>query len=91
MHAFRDPALHEDFVAPTTPVDVAAFHTYAVDWTPDRLVFSTDGATTRVVAQAPAYPVQLILGVFDFPDEHPDPALVPELVVRRVTGRAQVP
>ncbi|SEP66670.1 glycoside hydrolase family 16 protein [Microlunatus flavus] len=88
VHAFRDPALHEDFVAPTTPLDVAAFHTYAVDWSPGRCVFSVDGTTTRVVEQAPDYPVQLILGVFDFPDEDPDPALVPELVVRRVTGRA---
>jgi hypothetical protein len=86
VHPFRDPALREDFAAPTTAIDVTSFHTYAVDWSPGRLVLSIDGVTTRVVDQAPGYPVQLILGAFDFPDEHPDPALVPELVVRRVTG-----
>ena len=88
VHRFRDPALREDFVATTTAIDVAAFHTYAVDWTTGRLAFSVDGVVTRTLDQAPAYPVLLILGVFDFPDERPDPALRPELVVRRVRGVA---
>ena len=41
----------------------------------------------RVCAQAPDYPMQLILGVFDFPERRSadDPA-VPELVVHRVRG-----
>jgi hypothetical protein len=87
VHPFRDPALHEEFSAEPTPIDVARFHTYAVDWSASRLVFSVDGSVTRVLDQAPDYPVQLILGVFDFPDESPDPSVVPELVVRHVTGR----
>jgi len=44
----------------------------------------------KTVHQAPDYPMQLILGVFDFPDRAPDgEADVPvaELVVRRVLGR----
>ena len=86
VHAFRDPALHEDFVAVRTALDVATFHTYAVDWRPGRVAFSIDGTPTRVVEQAPDYPVELILGVFDFPAENPDPTITPELVVRRVTG-----
>ena len=86
VHAFRDPALHEDFTALPAALDVAAFHTYAVDWRPGRLAFSIDGSPTRVVDEAPDYPVQLILGVFDFPAEGPDPEVVPELVVRRVRG-----
>lgn len=90
VHAFRDPVLHEDFAAVRTAIDVAALHTYAVDWRPGRLALSIDGRVTRVVEQAPDYPLQLILGVFDFPDESPDPALTPELVVRRVTG-SEVP
>ena len=89
VHAFRDPALHEDFLAVRTTIDVAEPHTYAVDWEPGRLTFLVDGCPTRVVDEAPDYPVQLILGVFDFPDERRDPTVVPELVVRRVTGTAR--
>lgn len=88
VHAFRDPALHEDFTAVRTAIDVATFHTYAVDWRPGRVTFLVDGVPTRTVDQAPDYPVQLILGVFDFPAEEPDPAITPELVVRRVRGSA---
>jgi Glycosyl hydrolases family 16 len=88
VHAFRDPALHEDFVAVSTAIDVSAFHTYAVDWRPGRVAFFVDETCTRVVDEAPDYPVQLVLGVFDFPDEGPDPAVTPELVVRRVRGSA---
>ena len=44
----------------------------------------------RELAQAPDYPVQLMLGVFAFPDRHPDRAVAepsPELVVSRVRVR----
>lgn len=90
VHAFRDPALHEEFSAPQTPIDVAAPHTYAVEWRPGTLVFAVDGTVTRTLDQAPDYPVQLMLGVFDFPDLPHGPAspAVPELVVHRVRGTA---
>ncbi|WP_454048904.1 glycoside hydrolase family 16 protein [Cellulomonas sp. Marseille-Q8402] len=88
VHPFRDPALREEFTAPRLPLDVAAWHTYAVDWRPGSVAFAVDGTVTQVVEQAPDYPVQLILGVFDFPDAAHDPAgpAVPELVVARVRG-----
>jgi hypothetical protein len=44
-----------------------------VDWSPGSLVFTVDGAEVRRVAQAPDYPVQLMLGVYDFPAK-PGPA-----------------
>ena len=31
VHSFRDPALREEFSTTTLPIDVADFHTYAVD------------------------------------------------------------
>jgi hypothetical protein len=43
------------------------------------------------VAQSPAYPMQLIIGVFDFPRRaapERDDVPTPELIVRRVCGRA---
>lgn len=93
VHPFRDPALREDFTAPRTRLDVAAWHTYAADWRPGEVRFSVDGALTRTVAQAPDYPMQLILGVFHFPEapHGPGSPVVPELVVRRVRGTAPAP
>lgn len=88
VHAFRDPALHEDFVAPRRALDVAGWHAYTVRWEPDRLTFTVDGEVTRVLDQAPRYPVQLVLGVFDFPGTVPAGSPVPELVVRSVVVTA---
>lgn len=86
VHPFRDPDLREEFSAPRTAVDVAAWHTYAVEWRPGRAVFAVDGVVTRELAQAPGYPLQLMLGVFDFPEQPHGPGApaVPELVVGRV-------
>jgi hypothetical protein len=90
LHRFRDPRLTEDFTAERLALDVARDHTYAVDWTPGSLVFSVDGREVRRVDQAPDYPVQLMLGVFDFPARAPAGQAevpVPELVVSSVVGR----
>jgi hypothetical protein len=81
----RDPRLREDFVA-ARHIDVTQPHVYAVDWRPGAVDFLLDGELLRTVAQAPAYAMQLILAVFDFP-RRAAPGPVPELVVRRVTGR----
>jgi Glycosyl hydrolases family 16 len=89
LHRFRDPRLVEDFAAERLPVDVTRSHTYAVDWTPGALVFSVDGEVARRVDQAPDYPVQLMLGVFDFPGRAAPGSRdvpVPELVVSAVRG-----
>ena len=62
---------------------------YAVDWRPGRVEFFLDGDRYRTVEQAPDYPMQLIIGVFHFP-EHADPdgtePEVPKLTVHRVVG-----
>ena len=44
--AFRDPRMVEDFAAPRLAIDVAEFHTYAVDWRPGSLVFAVDAASS---------------------------------------------
>ena len=61
LHRFRDPALTEEWSTVTLPIDVAEFHTYAVDWRPGSLAVSVDGEVVREVGQAPDHPV------FDFP------------------------
>jgi hypothetical protein len=89
LHRFRDPALVEEFGTERLAIDVADFHTYAVDWLPGSLVFSVDGVDVRRLQQAPDYPVQLMLGVFDFPAQATDPQtdlVVPEMIVSHVRG-----
>jgi hypothetical protein len=88
IKAFRDPALAQDFAAPRLPIDVVEPHLYAVEWDAAEAVFSVDGAVLRRCARPPAYPMQLMLAVFDFPDRSTgdDAHLVPRLVVDRVAG-----
>jgi Glycosyl hydrolases family 16 len=92
VHAFRDPRATEDFAAPRLDLDVADLHDYAVDWTAERAVFLVDGVPVRTVPQPPAYPMQMMVAVFDFPDDFPDDfarddhLLVPGLVVEHLTG-----
>jgi Glycosyl hydrolases family 16 len=82
LHPFRDPAVSEDFAAVPLPIDVADFHTYAVDWTADRVDFLVDGNPVRSSIHPPSYPMQMMLAVFDFPDGSTDETdTVPSLVV----------
>lgn len=87
IKAFRDPHLVDDFVAEPRDLDVTAWHTYAAHRHAGSVAFTIDGVTTRTLYQAPDYPMQLMIAVFDFPEHSAhDPADVPELVVRRVGG-----
>jgi hypothetical protein len=91
VRSFRDPDLDDDFAAAPLAIDVAELHTYGVDWRPGTLAFRVDGEVVRRLAQAPDYPMQLMIGVFDFPakasDDDTGPVPVPELVVAHVRGR----
>ena len=87
LHRFRDPHLTEDWGPVTLPIDVAAFHTYGVQWRPGSLTFTVDGEVVKRVGQAPDYPMQLEIAVFDFPDRAhlvDGPVPVPELIVSHV-------
>jgi hypothetical protein len=89
VHRFRDPSLVEEFATEHLAIDVAEFHTYGVDWQQGSLTFTVDGAIVRRVSQSPDYPMQLMIGVFDFPAKGNDgdtDAPVPELVVAHVRG-----
>nr|WP_255645361.1 glycoside hydrolase family 16 protein [Actinoplanes polyasparticus] len=90
LHRFRDPRLTEDWGTVTRAIDVSAFHTYGVQWRPGSLVFTVDGEVVKRVGQAPNYPVQLEIAVFDFPDRAHlvgGATPVPELVVSHVKHR----
>jgi len=85
----RDPELRQEFSVMPMEMDVASFHTYGVDWRPGSIEFAVDGTTVRRLAQAPDYPLQLMIGVFDFPAASPayeKGVPIPELVVSHVRG-----
>ncbi len=88
LHAFRDPSATEDFAAVRLPIDVAEFHTYAVDWTPERVEFLVDDEPVRSCPRPPTYPMQMMIAVFDFPDRSTggDSDAVPELIVDYLRG-----
>jgi hypothetical protein len=83
LKQIRDPNLAQDFAAPRLGIDVAAFHTYAVDWDAQEAVFSVDGEEVRRCPAPPTYPLQVMVAVFDFPQwsSGNDAGLVPQLVV----------
>jgi hypothetical protein len=65
---FRDPAITGDFEAPRLAIDVAEHHVYAADWKPGRVDFLVDGEHVKTVHEAPDYPMQMMVALFDFPD-----------------------
>jgi len=83
LRAFRDPSVPADFKVVRLPVDVSDFHTYAVDWTAEKVDFLVDGEQVRTCPRPPAYPVQLMLAAFDFPEKSDgtDAEAVPALIV----------
>ena len=46
--------------------DVAESHSYGIAWRPGSLAFTVDGEVVRHADQAPDYPMQLLIGGFDF-------------------------
>jgi hypothetical protein len=86
IHPFRDPALTDDFDVSHLAIDLREPHLYIADWQPDQVDFFVDGEPVRRVRQAPDYPMQFMVAVFDFP-ERPGPAgHVPLLAIDRVSA-----
>jgi hypothetical protein len=72
VHPFGDPDIEDDFAKVDLSIDVREFHEYGAVWEPGQVSFHVDGQEVRTVAQAPSYPMQFMLGVYDFapePDE----------------------
>jgi glycosyl hydrolase family 16 len=90
VHPFGDPRIVDDFSAVEVPIDVREFHVYAAEWTPDHVAFFVDGEIMKTVGQAPDYPMQLMLSIYEFPGEtdadRPAAAYPKEFVVDYVRG-----
>lgn len=68
VHAFRDPALREDFSVTPVELDLREWHDYAVTMGPEGCTWTVDDEVLRTSTECPTYPLQLFVGVFDFPD-----------------------
>ena len=82
----RDPALTWEFDAPRLAIEVAEPHVYAAEWRSGRVDFSVDGEHVKTLHQAPDYPMQMMVAVFDFPEQAGPADHAPMLAVDHVRG-----
>jgi hypothetical protein len=91
-----DPRISEEFGAERVAIYAREFHVYAVEWTPEHVAFSIDGEHVKRVGQSPSYPMQLMLGFYEFPEDDAwdrtiTGAYPKEFVVDYVRGYRRVP
>ena len=86
IHPFGDPTLVDDFAAETYAIDAREMHRYAVRWTPHEVAFYLDRELVKVVGQAPQYPMQLMLNIYDLSDPEAPARYPKEFVVDYVRG-----
>lgn len=67
IHPWGDPQLTDAFYQDNFAIDARDFHIYAVEWAPTQLDFYLDNIRTRTISQSPAYPMQLMLSVYERP------------------------
>ena len=68
IHPFGDPELADDHELVRLPLDVSDFHVYAAEWRPGRATFCVDEQVVKESGQAPDYPLQLMLDIYEFPE-----------------------
>lgn len=66
IHPWHDPALVDDFEKIELVGDATQAHTYSVEWMPGLTRFYLDDALVKTSRQAPTYPMQLMLDVYEF-------------------------
>ena len=71
LHPFGDPAIRDEFSVEDVAMDVRDFHVYAAEWTPERVAFFVDDQPVKTVEQSPGYPMQFMLGIYEFREDGP--------------------
>jgi hypothetical protein len=69
VHPFGDPRIREEFHRVEVDIDARRFHTYGAEWTPRGVGFYVDDRLVASVDQAPDYPMQLMLDIYEFAGE----------------------
>lgn len=85
LHPFGDPSITDDFERISLPIDAREFHVYSAMWGDGRTAFHVDDRLVKVSDGAPTYPLQVMLGIYEFAEgpELPSPSTTypKELVV----------
>jgi hypothetical protein len=71
VRPFADPKIRNAFSVERVAIDARQPHLYAAEWTPERVAFFVDHRLVKTVEQSPAYPMQFMLGIYEFPDDGP--------------------
>jgi hypothetical protein len=66
LHPFGDPSITDEFATERLAIVAREPHWYAAEWTPDHVAFFVDEERVKVVRQSPAYPMQFMLGIYEF-------------------------
>jgi hypothetical protein len=66
VHPFNDPALSDDFSRVQCEGDTFEQHTYSAEWLPGGVRFFVDDELVFSTRQSPAYPMQLMLNLYEF-------------------------
>ena len=69
LHPFGDPEIRDEFSVEDLAIDARDFHVYGAEWTPEHVAFFVDDRLVKTVEQSPGYPMQFMLGIYEFPDE----------------------
>ncbi len=68
LHPFGDGSIRDDFERLQLPIDAREFHVYSAAWDDGRTAFYVDDERVKISDQAPAYPMQVMLGLYEFAD-----------------------
>jgi hypothetical protein len=77
----NDPRLKHEFHEDLLPFDPGDYHLYAAEWTPEGVVFFLDNRKLGAVTQSPAYPMQVMLNVYELPGTDTPAAFQPAFTV----------
>jgi hypothetical protein len=69
LHPFGDPRIRDEFSVEEVAIDARDFHVYAAEWTPEHVAFFVDHRLIKLVEQSPGYPMQFMLGIYEFRDD----------------------
>ncbi len=86
IYPFGDPLLQDEFLRIRLDADVTEFHTYSAEWTPESVSFYFDDKFVAKVDQAPNYPMQLMLNIYEFEDKTSSSPYPKEFPVEWVRG-----
>jgi hypothetical protein len=86
LHPFGDPRVVDEFEKVEIRADLRLPHVYTMEWTPEQVSFLVGGECVKVVRQSPSYPMQLMLGIYEFGGHRSEDAYPKEFVVDYVRG-----